>query len=165
MRIGRLRDGVDAYLVKPVDPEELEANLISVLRRAASARGTLLSPPPLPVQWRVDRTRQTLTGPGGSIAKLSQSECLLLACVVQEPGRMATRAKLLAAFEQAGWPTDGRRTEALASRLRTKVQERMAAQLPLDPVYGKGYVFTDHIELIRAKFDLDHPAGMPACIR
>ena len=34
LRIASLRDGADAYLVKPVDPEELEATLLSEIGRA-----------------------------------------------------------------------------------------------------------------------------------
>ena len=148
MRINSLRDGADAYLVKPVDPEELEATLISVLRRATSVNNSMLTPAPLPVQWRLDQTRLTLTAPIGTIIKLSQSETLLLASVLNEPNRQASRASLLNAFEGANLPTDGRRIEALISRLRGKVFERTQVQLPLESMYGKGYNFTDHAKLI-----------------
>ena len=148
LRIMGLKDGADAYLVKPVDPEEIEANFTSLERRLKRHHASILPTAAVPIQWRVDRTHQTLTGPNGNVINLSRSESLLLGCISLEPDRLASRSKLLEAFEVAGTSFDGRRMEALASRLRSKVIEKMGLNLPLQPVYGKGYTFTDHIELI-----------------
>lgn len=148
LRIGGLKDGADAYLVKPVDPQELEATLISLHRRITTVGASLLSQAPLPVQWRLDRMRQTLTGPNGKWTPLNESDCLLLACILQAPQQQATRTAVLAAFDSAGAPSDGRRIEVQVSRLRAKVFDQTGARLPLRSVYGKGYVFTDHAALI-----------------
>jgi DNA-binding response OmpR family regulator len=147
-RITSLKAGADAYLVKPVDPEELEATLISLRRRISTPSSSMLEPAPLPVQWRIDNVRQTLTGPNGKVLLLNQSEALLLACVLRSVEQHASRDVIFTAFELAGMQSDGRKIEVLASRLRNKVAQSMHVKLQLKSVYGKGYVFTDHAELI-----------------
>jgi len=148
LRIASLLGGADAYLVKPVDPYELDATLVSLLRRSSTHRGTLLAPAPMPAQWRLDCVRQTLTGPRNQSVKLSPSESRLLSGVLRTPGRQISRAELLSGLETAGFPMDGRRLEALISRLRGKVLEKIGLSLPLESVYGKGYTFTDHAEVL-----------------
>ncbi len=148
LRIASLLDGADAYLVKPVDPYELDATLVSLLRRSRTNQGTLLTPAPMPVQWRLDCVRQTLTGPRNQAVKLSPSESRLLSGVLRTPSRQISRAALLSGLETAGFPMDGRRLEALISRLRGKVLEKTGLSLPLESVYGKGYTFTDHGEVL-----------------
>jgi DNA-binding response OmpR family regulator len=148
LRIGGLKDGADAYLVKPVDPEELEATLVSVSRRIAGATGSLIETAALPLQWRLDHTRQTLTGPNRVTLQLSLVESLLLRCILEGSGKEISRSALIEKLSQSGFPTNGRRIEALISRLRGKVLQTMALRLPLEPVYGKGYRFLDHVESI-----------------
>lgn len=148
LRIASLLDGADAYLVKPVDPYELDATLVSLLRRSSTARGTLLVPAPMPTQWRLDCVRQTLTGPGNQVVKLSPSESRLLSAVLRTPSQQISRAVLLGGLEADGFPMDGRRLEALISRLRGKVLEKTGSPLPLESVYGKGYTFADHAEVL-----------------
>jgi DNA-binding response OmpR family regulator len=144
LRITSLRQGADAYLVKPVDPDELLATLVSVLRRVTGSTRSSLMATAMPVPWRLDRVRQTLLTPNRSTVALSVSECLLLASLLNAPNKQRSRDDLLQAFEAARMPTDGRRLEALASRLRRKVADACRLQLPLQSVYGKGYAFHDH---------------------
>jgi DNA-binding response OmpR family regulator len=147
-RIASLKAGADAYLVKPVDPEELDATLSNLHRRISSRRSSMLLPAPLPTQWRMDQVRQTLLGPNGSHIQLNHSEALLLVCVLRSSEQQASRELIFAEFEAAGMPTDGRKLEVLVSRLRSKARQKMHVKLPLQSVYGKGYIFTDHTELI-----------------
>jgi DNA-binding response OmpR family regulator len=147
LRIDSLTGGADAYLVKPVDPDELVATLISVYRR------TLPAPPPLfnlptPAQWRLDRIRATLISPSGASVVLTTNQVVLLTAVLTAPQHQTSRLALLAAFKGAKMPSDGRRIETMASRLRRKVLDTTGQQLPLNSVYGKGYSFTDHAVLV-----------------
>jgi DNA-binding response OmpR family regulator len=147
-RIQGLKGGADAYLVKPVDPEELDATLQSVLRRATDNRFSIATAPRMPVQWRVDRRRLTLAGPNTRVCQLSKGEALLLASLVLAEGQQTSRKELLAAFDAQGVPSSGHRVEALISRLRGKVLEEIGLQLPIQSVYGQGYVFLDHAQVI-----------------
>jgi DNA-binding response OmpR family regulator len=148
IRITSLKVGADAYLVKPVDPEELDATLISLHRRISSNQGSILRPAPLPVQWRMDHVRQTLACPNGQTLLLNQSESLLLTCVLRSTEQQASRPSIIAEFGTVGVHSDGRKLEVIASRLRSKVTQKMNIKLPLHSLYGKGYAFTDHAELI-----------------
>jgi DNA-binding response OmpR family regulator len=163
LRIQGLKGGADAYLVKPVDPEELEATLHSVLRHAGGHPFSLVPTAPLPVQWRLDRVRRTLTGPKGHVIVLGKAEAHVLATLLQAPAQQLTRDDLLRALDAAGEPggasisgsgstgssvSSGRRIETLLSRLRGKVDETMGLELPLRCVYGEGYAFLDHARVI-----------------
>lgn len=149
LRIQGLRGGADAYLQKPVDPEELDATLQSVLRRGAAQRLSILAAPVMPVQWRVDCVRLTLAGPNGRSCKLSPGECLLLCSLLRARGQQISRSELLAAFNAQGMDSTGHRVEALISRLRGKVVEEMGLELPVQCIYGKGYAFLDHAVVIQ----------------
>ena len=149
LRIQGLKGGADAYLVKPVDPEELEATLQSVVRRAGANHFFVVKPAAMPVQWRIDRVRLTLAGPTNAKAcKLNQAEALLLATLVRAEGCQMSRVELLAAFEAQGVSSSGRRLESLISRLRGKVMEEMGLELPVQSIYGRGYAFLDHAQVI-----------------
>jgi DNA-binding response OmpR family regulator len=147
LRIDSLKGGADAYLVKPIDPEELLATLISVQRRSQPQAPSLFNLSP-PVQWRLDSKRSSLLTPNGTTVSLSQGEVLLLASLFHEPQQKISRLALLAAFKDAETPSDGRRIEALVSRLRRKVLDTTGQALPVTSVYGKGYAFTDHAVLL-----------------
>jgi DNA-binding response OmpR family regulator len=148
LRIQGLKDGADAYLVKPVDPEELDATLQSVLRRVDERRFSIVSAAPMPVQWRVDRVRMTLSGPNAKACKLSKGEALLLVSLLLAQGQQISRMELLASFDRQGVSSSGHRVEALISRLRGKVMEEMQLELPIQSIYGQGYVFLDHALVI-----------------
>ena len=148
LRIQGLKGGADAYLVKPVDPEELDATLQSVLRRVGERRYSILKSAPMPVQWRVDRVRLTLSGPNGKVCRLSKGECLLLVSLVQAEGQQLSRSGLLASFGAHGLSSNGHRVEALISRLRSKVILELALELPIQSIYGQGYAFVDHAQAI-----------------
>jgi DNA-binding response OmpR family regulator len=148
LRIHGLKGGADAYLVKPVDPEELDATLQSISRRVDERRFSIVSAAPLPVQWRMDRVRMTLSGPNGKVCKLSRGEAQLLLFLLQAEGQQASRSDLLASFDVRVGASNGHRVEALISRLRSKVATEIELELPLQSVYAKGYVFLDHALVI-----------------
>ena len=147
LRIDSLKGGADAYLVKPVDPDELVATLVSVYRRTLPTPTPLFNLPP-PAQWRLDSVRTTLFSPNGASLVLTASETLLLTTLLNAPQHQISRLALLAAFKAAGTAMDGRRIETMTSRLRRKVLDSTGQQLPLTSVYGKGYSLTDHAALV-----------------
>jgi DNA-binding response OmpR family regulator len=148
LRIQGLNVGVDAYLVKPVDPEELDATLKSVLRRMSETRFSMVKAAPMPVQWRVDHLRMTLSGPNGKTSKLSKGETFLLVALIQAERQQTSRAQLLASFDAQGASSSGHRVEALISRLRNKVMADIGLELPIHSIYGQGYAFVDHARII-----------------
>lgn len=148
LRLQMLRAVADAYLVKPIDPEELAATLSSVQRRVGPARPSPMQPGALPSMWRLDRVQQLLLVPAGRPVSLSQGECLLLQLLFSRSDRFIERQDLLAAFASRSIDMNGPRLETLVSRLRSKVYGESGLRLPIRAWYGRGYSFTAHAALV-----------------
>lgn len=148
LRIEMLRTVADAYLVKPIDPDELVAILSSVQRRAGPALPSPMQVGLAPTMWRLDRVRQLLHIPMGIPVSLSQAECLLLQSIFSSPDRFIERQHLLEAFASKSVDINGPRLETLVSRLRSKVHSESGLKLPIRAWYGRGYSFTAHAAVI-----------------
>lgn len=148
LRIASLKDGADAYLVKPVDPEELEATLLSVHRRVCGTDTFSLLKISQPLPWRLDVVRHLLTAPNAVGVLLSASEVLVVQTLFGSDGRFASREELIGRLDGAADPGSAHRLEALISRLRRKVADKAGLKLPLISAYGRGYEFAAHIQLV-----------------
>ena len=152
LRIACLKEGADAYLVKPVDPEELEATLLSVHRRVSAAApeqpSSLLTPPAIVERpWHLDVVERVLTSPNGVAVLLSASELTLLKTLFDSEQRFAARESLIEQIDGAADAGSAHRLEALISRLRRKVGDKVGLKLPLRSAYGRGYEFSGHVQL------------------
>lgn len=110
--------GADDYLVKPYSPEQLEARLRAVLRRA----GPTVEAAPLPALrvggLEVDPARRTAVVDGQTI-ELTRLEFDVLAYLAANPGRVVSRKELLREVWQR---TDSARTvDVHLSWLRRKL--------------------------------------------
>ena len=148
LKIEMLRAGADAYLLKPIDPEELAATLSSVQRRLGPARPSPMQPSSVPSMWRLDRVQQLLLIPAGSPVRLSPAGCLLLQLLFARADRFIERQDLLNAYADQSIAMNGPRLETLVSRLRSKVFSESGLRLPIRAWYGRGYSFTAHAALI-----------------
>lgn len=151
LRIACLKDGADAYLVKPVDPEELEATLLSVHRRVSAIvpdlPSSLLTPPTIVERpWHLDCVERILTSPNGVAVLLSVSELTVLNTLFCSVQRFASRDDLIAKIDGSADSGSAHRLEALISRLRRKVGDKVGLKLPLRSAYGRGYEFAGHVQ-------------------
>jgi DNA-binding response OmpR family regulator len=136
-RIDGVRAGASAYLVKPVQLEELSALIGNLLRRIQ----------PTPVQqWLLSPLRWTLVSPAGISMKLTNMELAVMKRVATCPGLVVTRQALIVALGHNPDTFDQRRLEILIRRLRTKAQICFGVGLPLETAHGAGYAFTGAIE-------------------
>jgi DNA-binding response OmpR family regulator len=148
LRIDGLHGGADAYLVKPVEPDEIQATLASVLRRVASPVASPMVASSMMLVWTLDPSRQVLSVTGQPDLHLSRRETLLLSELYKSAQQLASRDAIFRMFEDAGSPMTGPSLEVMVSRLRKKVLERTNYQFPLQSNYGEGYVFGGHSRLV-----------------
>lgn len=142
LRITGLKEGADAYLVKPVDVEELEATLLSVHRRLRALPAGSLLQLPKPHPWRLDTTQSLLIAPHGVGILLTANESTILERLFSASAQTASRAELMTLLDSAADAGGDHRLEALISCLRRKVQDKAGIKLPLISDYGRGYRFS-----------------------
>ena len=138
-RIRGLTAGADAYLVKPVELEELRLVVGNVANRLGSQTRATSS------CWTLDAIRWELLADNGTAIKLTRSETRLLAQLTATPGEAVHRDELVRALGYMPESYDLRRLEILTRRLRNKVSAQGGGRLPLETVHGYGYAFTAQI--------------------
>ena len=139
-RLRGLRAGVDAYLVKPLDMDEVVETLRNVHARLATPAGQV---PDAAVAgcWSLNRRGWSLTAPSGSTVPLSQAERQVMALLVASRDAPVSREVLIAHLTGDVESFDPRRLEMLVYRLRQKCRQACGEDLPLRTVRGTGYLF------------------------
>ena len=137
-RISGLRQGADAYLVKPIDPRELSA----VIDRLGARLPSELEPQSKPQQaWALLREQHALLCPNGTRVDLTGSEFLALERLMANQGSPVAREDLQNLYSPGSAGVDMRRLDTLISRLRTKVRQRSGLDLPVRTYRNQGYSF------------------------
>jgi two-component system response regulator QseB len=90
-RVDGLDAGAEDYLAKPFDIDELLARIRALLRRHGDVADTL----PVP-GGRLVVSARTVVGADGEALFVSERECGLLAVLARRPGRVFSRAELMA---------------------------------------------------------------------
>lgn len=137
-RVRGLSIGVDHYITKPADPEELVLVIRNLHRRlrADNAEADAAAD-----EWRFERDLWRLTAPGGGVVTLSRTDYHVLAPLIAHPGTPVSRTDLLANREPGTAIDDARGLDLIVFRLRRKVERETGEQLPVLSVRGVGYVF------------------------
>lgn len=136
-RVRGLRAGVDAYLVKPADMDEV----IETLRNVRERRGNHVPSPDRPGGWSLDRQGWSLSTPSGVAVALSQAERQIMGILAAAPNEPVSRETLIANLTSDVDGFDPHRLEMLIYRLRRKCLEASGEALPLQAVRGVGYLF------------------------
>ena len=135
-RIDGLRQGADAYLVKPVDPRELSAVIDRVAARLHAGPASQAQP-----SWMLLREQHALLCPNGMRVDLTGSEFLALDRLMASKGRPVAREDLQNLYSPGSVGVDMRRLDTLMSRLRTKVRQTTGLDLPVRTYRNQGYSF------------------------
>ncbi|MEY4209102.1 MAG: hypothetical protein RLZZ20_2254 [Pseudomonadota bacterium] len=136
-RIAGMQSGADAYLVKPVQLEELSLLVQKLLKRLkAPANNT----------WTLDKVHWTLAAPSGRLLKLTHSEAQVIQTLAQSPGAAVSKNDIVLALGHQPASYDMRRMEILIRRLRNKAKEQLGTELPLETAHRLGYAFTAPVE-------------------
>ena len=136
-RVRGLRAGVDAYLVKPADMEEVIETLRNVRERRDNHNPSL----PHPNGWSLERQGWSLSTPSGVAVTLNQAERQIMRILVATPNEPVPRETLIANLTSDADGFDPHRLEMLVYRLRRKCMETSGEALPLQAVRGVGYLF------------------------
>ena len=137
-RVRGLATGADDYMVKPFSVPELLARIRTILRR--------VNPEAVADQLRagdlsLDRRSRRVTRSTRDIA-LSPTEFRLLEHLMQNPGRVYSRAQLLDTVWGRDVYVDERTVDVHVGRLR-KALSRGREQDPIRTVRGMGYAFDE----------------------
>jgi two-component system OmpR family response regulator len=147
-----LDSGADAYLVKTADLLVIEATLRSILRRLSMRGGREDSEAkgsPLAKSWQLDAINWALLSPNANAVKLSAIERQLLLSLMENPGVPVERRSLVRSLNKPDNEAGIRSLDTIVRRLRIKVKDFTDLQLPLESVYGQGYVFTAMADIAR----------------
>ena len=137
-RMRGLRAGVDAYLVKPLDMDEVVETLRNVRDRQALCTPVAAREA---AGWALDRQGWSLASPSGASIALNQAERQFMAVLVASPGTPVARDVLIARLTGDAETFDPHRLEMLVYRLRQKCREACGEELPLRAIRGMGYLF------------------------
>lgn len=136
-RILGAKSGVDIYLVKPVQLEELSLVILNLVRRIkANSNAT----------WVLSKKRWSILAPSGATCKLTRLEMQLLTQFVAQPGAIISRQSLDLSLGYGPDDYDPRRLEILIRRLRQKALTNLNVALPLETVHKQGFVFTADLD-------------------
>lgn len=139
-RLQGLADGADAYLVKPVDMDELAL----VLRRLGARFAALKAAPAVPEAatggWSTDDLSGHLIAPNGARLRLSVNEGQVLRQLMDKTGAVCRPIDLALAMGLHPDELDRHRLEVIISRLRSKVVRECGLHLPLRAVRNQGYL-------------------------
>lgn len=141
-RLAGLALGADAYLVKPIDIDELALILRRLMAREPDAAPPVLlaaSCEPPAAAWQLTGNGLCLEAPNGQTLLLTFSEQRLLQTLMARQGEACSYAELGGALQ---WPNDEfdkHRLEVIVSRLRAKVERQCGQRLPLQTERNFGY--------------------------
>jgi two-component system OmpR family response regulator len=148
-RIIGLEMGADDYLAKPFNPRELLARIRAVLRRVGDPVDqttdkverlhTFLG-------FRLDVLARRLENPEGAEIGLTGAEFDLLQVLVERPGRVLSRDRLLDLTQGRTAGPFERSIDILVSRIRRKMESDPHHPEIIKTVRSGGYMFTAEVE-------------------
>jgi DNA-binding response OmpR family regulator len=134
-----LSAGADDYLAKPFDLAVLLARVKGLLRRRDWARGSQEGPETAQVgEARIDFARFEIER-GGVTTQLTLLEAMLLKLLVQNAGRVVSKAEILEKVWNVHPETQTRAVDNFIVRLRKYVETDPHAPRHLHTVRGAGY--------------------------
>jgi DNA-binding response OmpR family regulator len=134
--VAGLQAGADDYVVKPVQPQVLEARIRAVLRRVVQHG----RPPEFYGDLVIDRTALSVTKSGCALS-LTPTELRLLLLLSESPRQVFSRDQLLQAVWEQDYLGDSRLVDVCVQRLRSKIEDGGREPRYIQTVRGFGYRF------------------------
>ncbi|HNY31705.1 MAG TPA: response regulator [Fibrobacteria bacterium] len=136
-RVVGLEIGADDYVVKPFSPRELVARVRARLRGRRTVEPASPSPPGHPDVFSVDADRATVSFQGQPLP-LTPMELAILRALLEKPGRVLSRERLLDLACPDGTPSLERTVDTHVRSLRRKLAEAGAGDT-IETRRGLGY--------------------------
>ncbi len=142
-----LANGADDYITKPFSQALLLQRIRALLRRQALAKiGSTAAAPTANSNEQVlivgplwlDQARY-ICKINNKPVNLTVTEFMLLACLVQEPGAVKTRADLIKATYEEEQTIDDRLIDSHIKRIRKKLRDLDPENDMIETLYGVGY--------------------------
>lgn len=141
-RIAGLEIGADDYMIKPFSPREVTARVRAVLRRCIEPTENRSRSTGDRKRWQYDLERKWIAYKGERLT-LTRYEYRLLACLLQQPGRVFSRDQLMEqAWEDPGASLD-RTIDAHIKTLRAKLKQLDADADEILTHRGMGYALRE----------------------
>lgn len=138
-RIVGLELGADDYVAKPFSPREVVSRVRAILRRLRPERQAAQpSSTAGPAQFKVDAEGLRIAYQGTWLP-LTRYEYLLLALLLERPGRVLSRAQIMEAVWQDGGESLERTVDTHIKTLRAKLKAVRADEDPIATHRGLGY--------------------------
>lgn len=140
-RIAGLRAGADDYLAKPFNPHELTARVAAILRRTRSAS----SDGPRPIlslangRLVLDPGSRRFTTADGRSGRLTPGESALLEALVEKPGAVLSRQRLLDVVARRPDEVYERVVDVHVANLRRKAGDDPGDPWLIETVPASGY--------------------------
>jgi len=134
-RVRGLDGGADDYVVKPVDPAELEARIRAIVRRGQAAEGGRINLGGLVVDLAARRAYL-----GEAPLRLTAREWLILEYLLLRSGKIVAKEQIAAAVSAGGEEISYPALEVHISRLRAKLE---AGRVKIHSIRGFGYYIDD----------------------
>ena len=144
-RLEGLSVGADAYLVKPIDVDELILHVKRLANRilAKTRHSDLTAINTVQSRdWSLDSIRARLKSPGGGEVPLTLSELALVSILLGHNDEVCTFVQLAKALDLLPDELDRHRLEVIVSRMQKKVVRQCGVRFPIRSVRNQGYIFS-----------------------
>ncbi|MBG9390677.1 winged helix-turn-helix domain-containing protein [Caenimonas aquaedulcis] len=139
-RVLALDMGADDSLARPFESRELVARIHAVMRRhrprVTAANADTFD------DWTFDRTQRQLVMRSGAVVRLSAYEGRLLSALIEHPGQVLGRERLLGLAHGSARQVTYRSVDLAISRLRAKMGDDADAMPAIRTIRGEGYLFS-----------------------
>ena len=146
-----LEIGADDYITKPFNPRELTIRARNLLQRTISAKEATAAEPQIDEYrfngWVLDINSRTLVSANSDEYKLPRSEFRALLHLIENPGKIQSRAELLKKMTGRELKAHDRTVDVTIRRIRKHFETVAETAEIISTIHGEGYRFCGDLEL------------------
>lgn len=145
-----LEIGADDYITKPFNPRELTIRARNLLQRTIASKQNLTEEPQIDEYnfngWRLDINSRTLISPDADEYKLPRSEFRALLHLIENSGKIQSRAALLKKMTGRELKAHDRTVDVTIRRIRKHFESTPSTTEIISTIHGEGYRFCGNLE-------------------